>query len=269
MAKPGLHFNADLTEAFGALGALTGVLHTVKSQRYLGNMIKYAHDEMSKEFDTQLHLKAGVMRERFNHVYEWGMIGLPEGKLWQHSLSGRGAERVAGFTFMASKKPIPSPEERAKDSGDPMSSVPPEVRARLSKRRYVFYWKAPIMEYRMNVTIVPKHGRFLFIPSFRQDKGYLFHPGPVNLRAGSSNTAGAFTAEFIDFFSGPGQEIAGERVNRMVQAEAEQAVGKRPRTKSFSIKAANSNTAAFEAGRQSAERFMQARAERMDDGSEL
>lgn len=270
MARPGLKFNADLTDAFAAMGALTGITQTLKSQQYLGEIIKFTHNEMAREFDNQLHLKAGMMRKRFHHVYEWGMVGVPEGKLWQHNLSGRGSERVAGFTFLPSKKPILSPEERATNPDDPMSNVPPVERAKLSKRRYVYHWKAPLMEYRMNVTIAPKNGKFLFIPTFRNDKGFIFYPGSVTMRAGSEQTAGAFTADWVSFMSGPGQQIAGERVRQSVETETQQAADKwtkRPKNKSFIIKAAASNEAAFQAGRNMAKEFLMRRAE--EHGSEL
>lgn len=263
--------NSDLTEAYAVMGSMIGITQTIETKDYQGNILKFMHEQMVREFDYEMHLQAGAMRERFHHVYEWNAVGVPDAKLWRHTLSGNGSTRTAGFEFLISKTPIPTPDQRAKNPDDPMSIVAPEERAKLSKRRYVFRWKAPLMEYRMPVTIAPRSGQYLFIPTFRSEQGFIFHQGSVRQNSGNDLTAGAFTTEWAEFFGGRGQQIAGETVQRMVEEEYQQASMQwrktaRSRKVTVGIQAANDARAAFEAGRKASQTYLKKQSVRREDG---
>lgn len=271
MRNPGLRLGADLNEAYAAMGAMTGVTEALKSNKFLSDVVKYAHSDIARTFDQQMHLKAGAMQERFNHVYEWGLAGTPGAHLWRHTLSGTGGQRTASFEFRASKKPIPTPEERAQNPRDPMSRVSEEDRERLSSRRYIFYWKAPMMEYRLQVTIAPRWSNVLFIPTFRSERGFVLSKRPVTQRAGTNLTAGAFTSEFVEWFSGPGQAMTTEKIREVTGMDAQAAtaagvrIKKSTRMGTVGLSSISDTAAAFEAGRQAAKSFMTRRALRRID----
>lgn len=262
--RPGLNVNFDAQEAHAAMGAIVGIGKAVKTDRYVSDIINYAHREMSTGFDEHMDLMSGAMREKFHHIYEWNMIGLPAGRLWNHTLTGRGTNKLASFEFIASKMPIPNPEQRAANPDDPMSQVPEDVVQRLSKRKYYFTWKAPMMEYRLHATIAPRWASKLFIPMFDQPRGYILTPHAVNQQSGNVLTAGSFTTAFIDWFNGPGRVILEEKVAREVELDMVAASQQwRKKVKASTVQARMQTWAnparAFEIGKQSAEQFLIAR----------
>ena len=147
----------DDSQVQAMIGAIDGMTATVKTNRYTNAVLKAIHARLADEFDQTLDVIALSAPKNFHHVYEWGMTGAPQARLWKHTFTGAGNSRVAGFRWKASKVPIPTPEERASNPNDPISQLDSKELDKLSKRRYFFYWKAPVMEYNQTVHIVGRH----------------------------------------------------------------------------------------------------------------
>jgi len=213
------------------MGHIQGIATAVSTDRYIGSVLKYTHERLAKAFDEQMDVIALGNPSAYNHVYEWRMLGLPQGRLWKHKATGTGSmSGVAGkvregtFQFKASTRPILTPEERHKDSNDPMSAVPLDIIAMLKPRKYFFYNKASMMEYGLAATVRPKYGKFLFVPtrnsalsgskwrdspsSMSGNGFYLAKSTQQNFQyrnpqdsSGGSGTVGRFTSTWVEWWA--------------------------------------------------------------------
>lgn len=268
--------SADMTEAYGMVGAITGMSKTVRTSNYKASILKFAHAEMSEQMDSEIDLLALANPKMFRHVYEWGMVGVPAGRLWAHTLIGTGGNRTASFKWKASKLPVPSPSERANNPDDPMSMVPADVVARLSNRKHFFYWKAPIMEYGLRVRIEPRNAKKLFIPlgelarnqKLGSKRTYVFTEGPVFAHPGAQQARGAFSAAWATWWGSRAEAVFSETVERTVGMDLEGAFRRgasantatRKRAKTISLAAISSQQAAAEIGEDLAAAYLEGRA---------
>jgi hypothetical protein len=263
--RPALNIEADLTEGYKALGFVQGLSTTVSTNRFISSVIELAHDRMAQDFDREIDQVALSNQNAFAHVYEWRMTGIPQGRLWHHTLTGRGVNRQASWQWEPSKAPILTPEERKarNNPNDPINNVSDEDIARLSSRDYFFTWKAPVMEYGLRVNITAKYAKALFIPSFSAEKGYYFSKSSFNQMP--NNNAGRFTGFWTAWWTGGGAASTWDsHIRTVIEKDigrAEKELGKaKKRRKTFSISTVGSNDAAFEAGRNYAEAYILGRA---------
>ena len=190
---------------------------TVTTQAYQSDILHFAHAEMAREFDVHAATAAGAMPRKLSHVYEWRMSGNPAGQLWRHKLLGVMGQKIATFEWIASKAPILTPMERKENPNDPMSGVSDDDIARLSQRRYIFYWKAPMMEYNMQTTIRPVWSKALFIPDWNAKRGFVITKGPFQKRAGGPEQAGAFGTLWTEWWSTQADAVFESRIKRIVE----------------------------------------------------
>jgi hypothetical protein len=109
-----------------------------------------------------------------HHVYEWGQIGDPFGRLYELSLSLQGKSAVVGASFLESNVPSPT------------SNVP-------------FYDKANIMEEGIPVVVSEKDAQILF---FEIDGQEFFRHGPIYIaNPGGGATRGSFLRAFNEFYN--------------------------------------------------------------------
>lgn len=214
MARPYVGFNADTAEAAALSGFLKRLSTDIKTTRHIGPVLKYTHAIMTEEFNDFMSLVAASAPFRFHHVYEWGQAGDPSAKLWKDVLVGGGNDRIATFTWKASKQIVPVRED---------------FRAKGVKQIHVFVWKAPIMEYGTDITIRPKRGPFLayFTGPTTPDGKYQMKvtKNPITVKNPGGMTRGAFTRAYIDWWSGAGaQSVFESRIRKVL----EQDLGKMP-----------------------------------------
>lgn len=187
-----LGWQAD--ELATATGAINGMAKSVSTKMYLADVVKYAHTRMSERFDDFVDMAYLNSHSTLHHVYEWRLNPKdPQAKLWKHVLVGHGANRHATWDWRASKMPILTPEERASDENDPMSTLSAEDVDSFSDRKYIFYWKAPVMEGSFPVTIRPVNVKRLMFPN-TDGSGELAWATSVRVEnPGGRQTTGAFT----------------------------------------------------------------------------
>lgn len=270
MSKGAVEISADFSELGHTMGLLSGMSKTVKTNRYMGDVITYVHDQLAQQFNLHMDQMVEMAPERFSHVYEWKHNpGAPDDRLWTHKLLGSGGNRNATFVWRASVKPIATPQERkASNPDDPIAQVPDEELAKLSKRRYVFYWKAPIMEYDLGVTITPKYAEALFIPTGDPSNPFVFVNYYRNLQPGGQNNTGQFSAEWANWWGTAAPILFEESMAGALEKDLEGSVknglgirkGTRVRAgKTASLTATSDYHAAFQSGEAWAERYVEKR----------
>lgn len=204
-------------------GYLDGMAGTVRSTAYIGSVINFAHAKMTPKLDQFIDMIAAANKENFHHVYEWGdsfskaqdrpTVGSPAHRLWNHTLKGHGRSKVASFEFRASVRPVPV---------NPILTEPGPGGASVKEGVHIFYWKAMVMEYGMQMVVTPKLAQYLaFVAGGGGEKqsdarktkgGIVFSKGPITFTAGGGKTTGRFTNAFRFWWS----QMAGEVFDREV-----------------------------------------------------
>lgn len=200
--KGTIAMNADFTQLASAVGALEGMVATVKTDRFLTPLVESTHVALANTFDAHMSLIAEANPQRFHHVYEWRLTGDVAGQLWTHQLKGRGSSnRFASWAWKASKTPILTPEERAEDPNDPMHYLSSKKVDSFNDRSYFFIWKAPVMEYNQAVTIKPKYAKEIAFPSGIKLGKIVGMNKAVVANPGGEETTLAFTTEWTRWWN--------------------------------------------------------------------
>jgi len=121
------------------------------------------------------------------HVYEAGMIGNPEGRLWTTMLTGRGATKELVFDWRAARKPNLVGEENTGIPGDTRKSV------------HVFVWKAPIIEEGATMTIAPSSAKKALAFPKSDNSGMSFSRNAIQYTTPRQNM-GAFSTIWEEFW---------------------------------------------------------------------
>lgn len=259
------------SEVLETLGAIEGMTATVKTSQFTGPMLKRIHSDLTAEFDEVADTVAATTPANFHHVYEWRMVGVPQGRLWKHRLVGHGNNRVADFNWKASRAPILTPKERASNPNDPMSLISDEDIKRLSGRKYVFYWKAPVMEYNLRVNIVAKNSpkKLLFIPTWSatsKGKNFRFAPS-VNVSVpGGGDTTGMFSGLWATWWRGQAPQAFDRKIKKEIEKEIGGSVLSSIRKRKKTVGLTASNAGAFNYGMNRAEKDLLAIAKRRNRG---
>lgn len=219
MAKRLKSFDLDDSNALKVIGFLEGLATDIKKDSVLGPVLDSVVRDLDRAFTAHMTAIAPGQRSRFHHVYEWGAIGVPQAKLWDTSVSGRGASKSVSFLWRASKTAVPLP--------DPLPAPGPN--GQQLQGGHVFTWKAPMMEYSIPVRITPTLAEALAFPAadigetpMRNDlwfsRGTVRFDAPPNSRL----AAGQFTKAFIEWWGGDG---AADAFNNGPRKEIEESLG--------------------------------------------
>lgn len=270
-ARPGVTVSMDSTQAGAALGAIQGMTSQVKTDRFTGSVLKYAHAEMAHQFDIAMEMAYGSNPSSYSHVFDINDSGKPVRKLWKHILVGRGANREATFQFLASKLPIPTPEMKKAMGDKNLSLISDADLAQLSDRRYVFRWKAPIMEYSLRVSISPKYAQALFVPTGNANRPFIITRQQIVIdNPGGQETTGRFVSFWTSWWSQGAPKVFDETVKKIVEKD----LGRTPveaisrkRSKKVGLVTTADFEAAFENGRELAAAYIDGRADSYNQAS--
>lgn len=242
-----------------------GMTKTVNTNVFKGDVLNFAHAEMAREFDLHAAVMAGLSPEKFNHVYEWRMTGKPAAQLWRHKLTGPMNNKLASFEWIASTQPILTPRERQNNPNDRMSNVSGEDIAKYSSRRYIFRWKAPMMEYMMETVITPRWAKRLVFPEVDWSGKLRVTTGPIFKTAGGENTHGSFSTLWAEWWSSQADQVFERSVGKIVEEDMADSVrnamrrNKSSRVTVASISTVATASAAMAAGRAMAETYLKSR----------
>lgn len=272
MGAPGFSIEADLADGYGALGYMQGFAEVIKTDRFVGSVLDYAHGRMAEVFNESINVTAAGSPSLYHHVYEQKLVGVPGAELWKHRMLGRGSTREASFEWKASLRPILTPEERLTDENpigdaDPIHGVDPKVIEKLKPRHYIFYNKAPMMEFGLRAVVEPQWSRILFVPSFRSAShgGYYramhtvqdFSKANPQDASGGRGTVGNFTAAWVGWWKDGADMVWATEIKNVVERDlgrSEREMGaipgrRRASKKVLGLVALTNNEKAFQAGR--------------------
>jgi hypothetical protein len=195
---------SNLESVGDLVGSLKGIGDGIEEDDYIEGLIKQAHGKATNVFNVAAAATAST--GRMAHVYEYGTHGItpgqpkfadptsPAARLWVHWVKGSGGNQNIGYSFRPALNRNPQPTVAS-------TGVSSKYLAKLSKRKYVFWNRAFVMETGQTVSIKAKNGDFLFVPF-----GNTTPTNPANTRGfvmWNSTKLGAITAR-------PGQKTKGE-----------------------------------------------------------
>lgn len=192
-------------------GYIDGMTKTVETSQYIGSVITYVHGQLAPQFDRHIDRIAKGSPSRFHHVYEWpttygghDTIGQPAARLWRQTLAGHGKSKTAGFKFVASKRAVPV---------HPLAATPNEKTGKHVRIGFhVFYWKAAVMEFGIDVSISPTLGQWLALVVGRNNGFLAFTQKTIEMQGGTAATRGSFTRAFYDWWNTDAVNIYDERI---------------------------------------------------------
>ena len=270
----GMHWDVNLSQISALIGTIYGMDNTVRTPVYIDALMRYAHSEAAEQFNMDAAAKA-TADQTLNHMYEWGTVGInkgkttrqlspmdPEARLWRHRIVGRGSTKQIDFTYRTSKVPVPQPTPDK-------TKVSQEYLDKLSGRKYIFHWKAPIIEQGVKVMLRPKYAKAIFVPFYGQprsprltdrerERGFLYHKGPLMNVPGHGTIQGRdlegnFTSFWETWWNAAGEDIIAEKMTSELTEEMRELfaragkMGTRTRTKNwnFEIDTNAAETAAY------------------------
>lgn len=215
------------------VGSLDGIREGLETDAYINRVIENAHGKTTSIFDVAAASagKAGGL----SHMFEFGTFGVTRGpvrhtdptsetaRLWKHELTGVGGEKNISFSFRPAVTRNPNHTTRH-------TGVPSKYLRRLSRRKYVFWNKAFVVETGQPVSIKSKqdHG-LLFVPFMHypsmntgDKRGYMMwhapSKGPINTVPGRTNQ-GNFTKFWVTWWSSEGQSLIGMNMLSQVRSD--------------------------------------------------
>lgn len=218
------------------LGGLSGIAEGLDDPRYMESIIRSAHTKAATAFDVAAAAVANG--PALKHMYEYGVAGITPGpvkytdplsqsaRLWEHTINGRGSQLNIGFNFRPAVNR--NPQHTTGSTG-----VPSKYIRKLSRRKYVFWNKAFVMETGQPVEIKSKqnHG-FLFIPTGvteENQKGFVLWntktKGGLITQPGR-DTKGTFAAFWMGWWAKEGEKVMSEDMERSVSMDVKAANAK-------------------------------------------
>ena len=148
-----LYVEGDFSQTGHGIGFIQGLL--AETDVYAEDMVREWANRVALALPQSIDNKSNAIR----HVYEWGKVGTPEGRLFQVFVRrdgvGNKIQRTVDYRFKKSVIPVPMLKERINPN--------PELN-RVDQRRYVFHYKAGVMESGRTVNIRPKNTQALVFP---------------------------------------------------------------------------------------------------------
>jgi hypothetical protein len=148
-------------------------------------------NELETYFGQYIDAQAASNPKRLHHVYEWGSVGMPQGRLWKlKRMKSTGGAFKISYGFVQSRRVAPI--------ADVLKTPGPT--GKVVKKTAVFKNKAFVMEMGIPVVNKPKTGRYLAFPA-NNARGIAFSNRPVRIAyPGGVATKFAFARSFSGFF---------------------------------------------------------------------
>lgn len=278
---PALFASADMTGLAQMNGAISEGMKQLSTPAHIRTVIQTTHSVFAKMFDEHMKVWVQGNREGFHHVYEYApggdpyrWIGNNSYKLWKHRITFRQSDH-AQFTWewKAAKRPNPTYQQR-RDSTvgwDGIRTISEQEFLKLNEKggkvRHTFFWKAPMLEYGITRTVLPRNPETrLAIPSGGK-LNFTFVAFVTTQAPG--RTKGNFTEAWTTFWATQtedkwdqvlGKQITEDAARRLTNAIDQGAPKPRSRMRTFKASAmgGGSESAAFEQGRRLAMGAMKA-----------
>ncbi len=199
-----------------AFSSMMRELHVeMNSPVHLTSATAAAGAVMFDRFILDTHAMASARPEAFHHVYEWDHIGDFGWQLFKPILRGTGGRRTISWEWKASKTTVPTETDALGNKKFPEGFDTSKL-----NRVHVFVWKAPIMEYGIEVEVRPKLSNFLVFPNPNRilnldmnknaPREVVFSPHPYTITNPGGPARGEFTKWFTAWFTTMGQKVLEE-----------------------------------------------------------
>jgi hypothetical protein len=184
-------------------GVIGGIAKGVKTGEYVSSILDYTHSQLNLEFEAWMDAAAAGDPTSLMHVYEWGQLGKPGGELWESVLRGHKNNRTATIIWKQSHVPTP---------------VNPKLAAAGVKEGvHIFHWKAPVMEYGLQVTVSPRLAKTM---AFLDDNGEIvLRKAPVTFESGGGHTRGQFTKRYYTWWNTIAQASFATRIAPKIERD--------------------------------------------------
>jgi hypothetical protein len=218
-------------------GVIMGTAESMSDKATSASFIKYVHANLNTRFETWMDAMALAHPSNLTHVYEWGQLGKPTGHLWESVLRGRGNDRTASIIWKASRKAVPV---------DPRLLIPGSTGKTVKEGVHIFYWKAPVMEAGLEITVEPKLSPVM---TFVNSSGELtFQKEPVTFEAGGGKTTGQFTKHYYAYWTGMAQNVYNNQIAPEIEATVSRTI-KRIKPRKATKASIGSGSSEFRRGR--------------------
>lgn len=232
-----MRVDINTSSAMVSVKALYEATRLIQNGALASQMINATFKSTDKRFNTAMAgMAAGgeIGGESFNisHMYDWGMIGAPTGRLWETYKTGQGSKIQVSFFYLPSKRKVPLDEVllEAEEEGD------------FKFRRHVFKSKAMAFETGVRFQIKRKQSDWLvwafrgtdFDPKkrdrgnaggtrFSVERGIAFSQGVSDIRSGfgGGQFRGNFNQAFLLWWTTPaGIGVSAKEISRRLESSS-------------------------------------------------
>jgi hypothetical protein len=204
-----INVEIDTYEARVSIRTIYEATQMIRRGALTEQVINASFGVMDKDFNRYVAALAATKSAHLSHMFDWGMIGSPSGRLWKTKMIGSQSNRVVVFSYLPSKKKVP---------------LDPEAGTR---RRHVFVHKAQAFENATVVRISPKQAKYLAFINRSKGAGRMEGQGKVFqrtddsgrpfgptfsqktsvIKAGNGQFEHKFTTAFVSFWNAPNSQL--------------------------------------------------------------
>lgn len=236
---------SNLDQLVEGIGSYLGMMEGMAEQSYMTGLLDRTFPDVSDEFNVHA---AGISMSdplSFGHMWEFGTRGItrgnpkytptnPQARLWTNVIVGEGRNRTIAFVFKKAKSFTPgyTTEETGVDQ-----EVLDNLKVNTGERKYRFPNKAYIFESGMDINVMPKRAKRLFVPielegipdgwsgnsAEAEERGYVWAKEQNYSPGDFAGATGNFTAAFGAWWLGPGSRLMFDAMSREVESDLQTA----------------------------------------------
>lgn len=230
---------SNLDQLAEGIGSYIGMMEGLETQTYMSSLLDRTFPDVSEQFNQHAVGIAMADPLSYGHMWEFGTRGItrgaarrspfnPESRLWNNVILGDGKNRTIAFTFKKAKGFTPgyTEEETGVDQ-----HILDSLKVNSGRKKYRFPNKAYIFESGMDINVLPKQAKRLFVPIElegipsgwdgneieAEEKGYVWAKSQAYSPGDFAGATGNFTAAFGAWWLGPGARLMFESMARTVE----------------------------------------------------
>lgn len=229
---------SNLGQLAEGIGSYLGMMEGLDQQTYMDGLLERAYVDVSASFNKAA-AAAAMSDKSLAHMWEFGTAGISRGNtkyanptnpaamLWVNTMTGQGRMKTISFIFKPAKSFVPPHTEA--DTGV-AQSVLDRLKVNTGERKYKFPNKAFVFESGMDVNVVAKRSKRLFIPIDTEgtpsdignqdvSKGYVWARSHTYAPGDFADSVGRFTGFFGGWWAAQGASQMFEQMSMQVEKD--------------------------------------------------
>lgn len=229
---------SNLGQLAEGIGSYLGMMEGLDQQTYMDNLLDRVYVDVSASFNKAA-AAAAMSDKSLSHMWEFGTAGIsrgnvkyanpmnPNAMLWVNTMVGQGKQKTISFIFKPAKSFVP-PHTEAETGVD--QSVLDRLKVNTGERKYKFPNKAFVFESGMDVNVVAKRSKRLFIPIDSEgtpadiggqdtSKGYVWAKAHTYAPGDFADSVGRFTGFFGGWWASQGAAMMFEQMSMEVERD--------------------------------------------------